>query len=153
RVGRAAANRAPQQFGTVLRASTTTDSRHLKAPEMRTTIGKEIVDGPAEMAMQPLALCWCERARGPSRIEPGAPQHLVDEQVAKSGNAMLIHEASLQRRSAVIECRRQLRRRDPSRVDTEPGLVRVELDAAQPPGVVDAEVATVVEVHREPVPC
>ena len=65
---------------------------------------------------------------------------------------MLVHEPRLERCGAVIERGRQLRGCDGRCVDTEPSLVGVELDAAEPARVVDAKITAVVEADDEPVP-
>ena len=65
---------------------------------------------------------------------------------------MLIHQHRLDRRLALRDRRVELLVRQRHRVGTEPGLVRVQLDRAEPARIPQHEVATVGEVHAESMP-
>src|SRR5262245_66243210 len=108
RVRGATADGASLELGPVLRATTASNARHLQPSEMRAAAGQQIVDGAAQVPVQPPSLRRFERSGSTGGIETRSPQDLVDEQVAESGHAVLIHQPSLQRRRAVIERRAQL---------------------------------------------
>ena len=55
RVGRAAADGAALELGTVLGATSTAHARDLQPPGVRAAASEEVVDGAAEVTMQPLA--------------------------------------------------------------------------------------------------
>ena len=78
------------------------------------------------------ALVGVDVDRRPRRIDAGPPQRLVDEQVAESGDARLVHQHGLDRRGARAERVVELRERERERVGTEPRLVGIELDRAEP---------------------
>ena len=76
---------------------------------------------------------------GACRVDAGPPQRLVDEQVAEAGDAALVHEHRLDRRGRAAERVVELRERERQRVGTEPGLVGIELDRAEPARVAQHE--------------
>ena len=83
---------------------------------------------------------------------PARHSDLVDEQVAEPGDAVLVHEHRLDRRRSLPERVVELRERQRHRVGTEPALVGVELDRAEPARIAQHEVAAVGEVHAEAMP-
>ena len=87
-----------------------------------------------------------------ARVEVGAPQDLVDEEVAEPGDVALLQERGLDRGVAPAEPLPQRRRGDVERVDAQPGLVRVEQHGAEPSRVAHHERAAVAEADAEPVP-
>src|SRR5581483_7780721 len=148
RVGGAATDRAAQERGAVLGAPATRYAGHLQPAKVGTAALGEFRDRRAEVAKQARNLGWRERARGARRVESGAPEHLVGDEVAEPGDTPLVHQPC----GAVGESGAKLGGRDRRGVKTEPRLVWVQLDTTEPARVVDAEVAAVVKAHREPVP-
>ena len=102
--------------------------------------------------MQPAPLTGRKRARGSRRIETGAPQCFVGEEVAEAGHSPLVHQPGLEWRLARIERVGEFPVGDRRRVGAETILVRIEQHAAEPAWVVDAQVAAVLEVDDESIP-
>ncbi len=86
-----------------------------------------------------------EGVGGTHGVDAGPPQHLVAEQVAEPGDARLVHEHGLDRRSAPGDDRPQLGQRQVERVGTEAVFVGIELHRAQPARVAQVEAAAVGE--------
>src|SRR5579863_5528990 len=61
-----------------------------------TAANGQVLDRLADGPRQPSLLNRVERVAGANGREGGPPQDLVDEQVAQSGEARLIHEAGLE---------------------------------------------------------
>jgi len=102
--------------------------------------------------MQLATLVGAEVGRGTRRIDPGAPQRFIDEEVAETCDARLIHQHRFDRCRTRAECAIELSRGDRERVRPETRFVGVELDGAQPPGVAQHERTSVGEVHAEAMP-
>jgi len=75
---------------TVLGAiSLRTPSLHM-VPSMRSPALEELVQYPAQMAMQRLDLIITKRGARSPWINTGPPQHLVGQKIANTGNSRLV---------------------------------------------------------------
>ena len=124
------------------------------SPVWLATAPAEHAQRVADRAVQPLARRRRSSVdRRPRRVDAGAPQRLVDEQVAEPGDARLVHEHRLDRRACARRARGRARASvSVERVGTEPRLVGIELDRAEPARVAEHERAAVGEAHAEAVP-
>ncbi len=107
--------------------------------------------------MQDAQLVVVER-RAATGGQPGPPEDLVGQQVADTGQALLVHQARLQRcRRPVVprtncEGRPELGQRHAERVGAETPHVGRQLEGAETAGVVHRQIATVLEGDAGPHP-
>ena len=104
---------------------------------MAATTADEFVDGCPQGACQSPDLRIGQSARRPGRVQTCPPEHLVGDQVAHPRQMRLIQEPGLQGCRAAGERRPQRGRPDRQRVRSEPGLVGIKLDAAEPARIPD----------------
>jgi hypothetical protein len=89
-------------------------------------------------------------AGDPQRRQAGAPQDLVGDQVPDPGQVSLVEQPGFESHLGAGQRAAQLGQGHSQRVGTQPSLVRIDLDPAQPSGVVHDQIAAVGEGHREP---
>jgi len=77
------------------------------------------VDGAAERAEQPIDLGSGQIADRASGIDLCSPQHLIRQQVANTGDSVLVEQSRLHRRCAVRHDCSELSRRDAGRIGAE----------------------------------
>jgi len=123
---------------------------------VRATTDKELVEGAAELAVQPPELARAEAARRPARIEAGAPEHLVGKEVADPGDLGLVQQPRLERWptacAARAECGAQLSLAQRERVGSESVLIGIDEDASKASRVVQQDCPAVTEVDPGPDP-
>src|SRR5438067_5356008 len=149
-VGRAAANLGAPKHRTVARTRAVERAGHVTG--VRAAPAIERPQHRADRLVQHTPLIGVDGRGGPDGIDARAPQHFVGEQIAETGNAVLIHEHGLDRRGPQIERPVELGERKGHRIGPEAALVGVELDGTEPARVTHHEVAAVGEADTEAVP-
>jgi hypothetical protein len=151
RVRRAAPDRASSQLGAIFRTPSASHTGQLEVAHVRTAPRLQLGHGRADLTMQPAPFSGRERSSRPRRIEAGAPQGFVREEVAETCDSALVHQPGLERSHARIERIGQLSVADRGGVRAKTIFVGIELHAPEAARIVDAQVATIDEVHDEPV--
>ena len=98
---------------------------------MRAPASSQHSHGRADRPVERADLVVVEPTGSSGRVETGAPQRLVGEQVAETGKTSLIHEPRLERCVRAIEHHPQLRERERGRVDTESSFIGIEFDTSE----------------------
>ena len=119
---------------------------------MASPSNRELTDGRTDRARQSTLLVVGQPPGRPTRIEPGAPQRLVGQQVAEPREPALVEQAALQRRPARPEGATETSHRDRVGLRSERSFVGIDLDPAEAPRVVDGEQPAVGEAQHESVP-
>src|SRR5256885_15750466 len=94
-VGRAASDGAPSQGRAVLGAMESWAARRREVAGVGTAAAAEDAQRVADGAVESLHLVVTEVLREASRVDTGAPQDLVAQEVAEAGDARLVHEHGL----------------------------------------------------------
>ena len=112
--------------------------------EMGSASPQEDLEGRANRMRKDFHLLRRHLIGDPGRSYRALPENFVGEQIADSGDAVLLKQSSLQRSLRSSECRRQLGSRNRRDIGSE-SFQRIEIDAAEPPRVDHFKLRTVGE--------
>jgi hypothetical protein len=118
---------------------------------MDATLPERGVDGAAKRAEQPIDLGPGELADRASGVDLCSPQHLIGQEVANTGNGVLIEQSRLHRGCAAAgHDRSELSRADAGRIRAESLDRRIEPNPAESPRIDEHQRTTVGEGQRKP---
>lgn len=152
RDGRASPDAAPLHGSATTRAIGPAVPRGLQVAEVRSTTSVEVGDRGPDAAGETHDVGPIEFAGGTSGVDAAAPTHLVDEQVAETGDPSLVEKSRLERARRPGERPTEGVCTDGRSIGPESGQVGIEFDPAETPWVAHHEGAAVIEVDTEAVP-
>ena len=118
RIGRATCDLPPHEWRAIPRARNVEVARHVAG--VRAAAAAEHAQGRPDRPVQLAPLVGPDVDGRSRRIDAGAPQRLVHEQIAQTRDTRLVHQHSLDRRGTPAERVIELRGRQGERVGAEP---------------------------------
>ena len=97
--GGATSDGGPPQFRPIPRATTTGVAVGGDGPQMRPASGHQITEGDAQVPVQPADFGGIKRSCASPWCETRPPQHLIGDQIADTGEALLVKQTGFEGRS------------------------------------------------------
>src|SRR5215218_6970570 len=151
-VGGAPADRRALELCAVARAGAAAAARLHEAARVDAALADGVAGGGAQLPAQVVELVGAQLARHAPRGEPRAPERLVGEQVADTGDRALIEQLGLQGDAASADVRTEHVPADLGRVGAHVGEVGLDHGPPEPPLVAQRQPPAVGEVEHEAVP-